>query len=73
MDCVKVYNSVKEPELNEIIRTARARKLPVIGHVPRTLTMTHAVELGMQYLEHIRITGGFAVRVTPNHAQLAIS
>jgi hypothetical protein len=25
--CVKVYNSAKEPELKEIIRTARARKL----------------------------------------------
>ena len=57
VDCIKVYNSVKEPELKEIIRTARERHLPVIGHVPRTLTMTHAVELGMQGLEHIRITG----------------
>ena len=57
VDCIKVYNNVKEPELKEIIATARARNLPVIGHVPRTITMTHAVELGMQSLEHIRITG----------------
>jgi imidazolonepropionase-like amidohydrolase len=57
VDCIKVYNNVKEPELKEIIRAARARNLPVIGHVPRTLTMTQAVELGMQGLEHIRITG----------------
>jgi imidazolonepropionase-like amidohydrolase len=57
VDCIKVYNNVKEPELKEIIRTARARNLPVIGHVPRTLTMTQAVELGMQSLEHVRITG----------------
>ncbi len=57
VDCIKVYNSVKEPELKEIIRTAHARNLPVIGHIPRTLTMTHAVELGMQGLEHIRVTG----------------
>jgi Amidohydrolase family len=55
--CIKVYNSIKEPELVEIIRTARSRDLPVIGHVPRTLTVTHAVELGMQGLEHVRITG----------------
>jgi imidazolonepropionase-like amidohydrolase len=57
VDCIKVYNNVKEPELKEIISTAHARNLPVIGHVPRTLTMTHAVELGMQSLEHVRITG----------------
>jgi hypothetical protein len=57
VDCIKVYNNVKEPELKEIIATARARNLPVIGHVPRTIAMTHAVELGMQSLEHIRITG----------------
>jgi len=57
VDCIKVYNNVKEPELKEIIRTAHERHLPVTGHVPRTLTMTHAVELGMQGLEHIRITG----------------
>jgi hypothetical protein len=46
-----------EPELKEIIRTAHTRRLPVTGHIPRTLTMTHAVELGMEGLEHIRITG----------------
>lgn len=57
VDCIKVYNSIKEPELKEIIRTAHERNLPVIGHIPRTLTMTHAVELGMQGLEHIRVTG----------------
>jgi hypothetical protein len=48
VSCIKVYNSIKEPELVEIVRTARSRNLPVIGHVPRTLTATHAVELGMQ-------------------------
>jgi hypothetical protein len=41
----------------EIVRTARSRNLPVIGHVPRSMTVAHAVELGMQGLEHIRITG----------------
>jgi len=57
VNCIKVYNSIKEPELVEIVRTARPFNLPVIGHVPRTLTVTHAVEIGMQGLEHIRITG----------------
>jgi imidazolonepropionase-like amidohydrolase len=57
VDFVKVYNNVKEPELRAIIETAKERGLPVAGHIPRSITMTHAVELGMTRLEHIRITG----------------
>jgi imidazolonepropionase-like amidohydrolase len=57
VDFVKVYNNVKEPELRAIIETAKKRGLPVAGHVPRSMTMTHAVELGMTRLEHIRLTG----------------
>jgi imidazolonepropionase-like amidohydrolase len=54
---VKVYNNVKEPELKAIIEAAKERGLPVAGHIPRSMTMTHAIELGMTRLEHIRITG----------------
>ena len=57
VDFVKVYNNVKEPELKAIVETAKERGLPVAGHVPRSMTMTHAVELGMTRLEHIRVTG----------------
>lgn len=57
VDFVKVYNNVREPELQVIVQTASERGLPVAGHVPRTLTMTRAIELGMTRLEHIRITG----------------
>ena len=57
VDFVKVYNNVKEPELRAIIETAKERGLPVAGHIPRTMTMTRAVELGMTRLEHIRVTG----------------
>jgi len=56
-DFVKVYNNVREPELRAIIETAKDRGLPVAGHIPRSMTMTHAVELGMTRLEHIRVTG----------------
>ena len=56
-DFVKVYNNVQEPELKVIVQTAKERGLPVAGHVPRTLTMSRAIELGMTRLEHIRITG----------------
>jgi imidazolonepropionase-like amidohydrolase len=57
VDFVKVYNNVKEPELRAIIETAKERRLPVAGHIPRSMTMTHAIELGMTRLEHIRVTG----------------
>jgi len=57
VDFVKVYNNVKEPELAAIIETAKVRGLPLAGHVPRTMTMTRAIEMGMTRLEHIRITG----------------
>src|SRR5215469_1695671 len=56
-DFVKVYNNVKEPELRAIIAAAKERGLPVAGHIPRSMTMTRAVELGMTRLEHIRVTG----------------
>jgi len=56
-DAIKVYNDVTEPVLEAIIRTAHLRHLPVIGHVPRSMTMSRAVELGIDGLEHIRLTG----------------
>jgi imidazolonepropionase-like amidohydrolase len=57
VDFIKVYNNVSEPVLVTIIKTAHARKLTVTGHVPRSVTTTRAVELGMDGLEHIRVTG----------------
>ncbi len=57
VDSVKIYNSITEPVLTAIVRTAHRRGIPVIGHVPRSMTMTRAVELGMDGLEHIRVTG----------------
>jgi imidazolonepropionase-like amidohydrolase len=56
-DVIKVYNSITEPVLSSIVRAAHRRGIPVTGHVPRSITMTRAVELGMDSLEHIRITG----------------
>jgi len=57
VDLIKVYNNISEEVLKTILSTAQARKTVVVGHVPRTMTMTHAVELGLTHLEHIRITG----------------
>jgi hypothetical protein len=57
VDFIKTYNNISEEVLQTILRTAGARNVTVIGHVPRTMTMTRAVEAGLGHLEHIRITG----------------
>jgi imidazolonepropionase-like amidohydrolase len=57
VDFIKVYNWVPEASLRSILDTAHRLELRVTGHVPRTITMTRAIQLGMDCLEHIRITG----------------
>jgi cytosine/adenosine deaminase-related metal-dependent hydrolase len=57
VDCVKVYNNVREDSLIAIVEESHAGCRMVIGHVPRTLSTSHAVEIGMGCLEHIRVTG----------------
>ena len=57
VDCVKVYNNVPERSLEAIVEEAHAAGRPVLGHVPRTLRTSRAVEIGMDCLEHIRVTG----------------
>jgi imidazolonepropionase-like amidohydrolase len=57
VDFVKVYNWVPEASLQVVLETAHQLGLHVTGHVPRTITMTRAIQLGMDCLEHIRITG----------------
>jgi imidazolonepropionase-like amidohydrolase len=56
-DCVKIYNHVPPDVLTEVIAVARELGLPVIGHVPRRMSMLQAIQAGMNCLEHIRITG----------------
>lgn len=57
MDCIKIYNSITEDVLAAIIAAASEEGLPVIGHVPRCMSMRRAVEMGVTGLEHIRVTG----------------
>ena len=57
VDFIKTYNWVPETSLKTILDTAHGLGLRVTGHVPRTITMTRAIKLGMDCLEHIRITG----------------
>ena len=57
VDFIKIYNWVPEASLQVILDTAHGLGLRVTGHVPRTITMTRAIQLGMDCLERIRITG----------------
>jgi hypothetical protein len=57
VDCVKIYNHVPPDVLVTVIAVARDLGLPVVGHVPRRMSMLKAIEAGMNGLEHIRITG----------------
>jgi imidazolonepropionase-like amidohydrolase len=57
VDFIKIYNWVPEASLQVILETAHRLGLRVTGHVPRTMTMTRAIHLGIDCLEHIRITG----------------
>jgi imidazolonepropionase-like amidohydrolase len=57
VDCVKIYNHVPPDVLTAVIAVARELGLPVIGHVPRRMSMWQAIQAGMSCLEHIRITG----------------
>ena len=57
VDCVKIYNHVPAEVLAAVIAVARDLGLPVIGHVPRRMSMLQAIQAGMNGLEHIRITG----------------
>lgn len=57
VDCVKIYNHVPADVLAAVIAVARELGLPVIGHVPRRMSMLQAIQAGMNCLEHIRVTG----------------
>jgi imidazolonepropionase-like amidohydrolase len=56
-DCVKIYNHVPPDVLAAIVAVAGELGLPVIGHVPRRMSMLQAIQAGLSCLEHIRITG----------------
>jgi imidazolonepropionase-like amidohydrolase len=52
VDAIKVYNGITEPVLRAIVRAARDRHVPVVGHVPRAISASRAIQIGMDVIEH---------------------
>lgn len=54
-DFLKVYNKLSAPAYQSLSRQARAIGLPVVGHLPRQVSLLTAIESGQRSLEHGRI------------------
>jgi imidazolonepropionase-like amidohydrolase len=51
---MKIYSSVKLPELKAVCDAAHAAGMTVTGHIPAGMTMFQAVEAGMDQVNHIQ-------------------
>lgn len=52
-DCVKVYDRLSRDAYFAIIDQAKKRNLPVVGHVPLSITTTEASDAGQRSIEHL--------------------
>ena len=52
-DVIKVYSGLSPDVYREILAAAAARKLPVAGHVPRTVGIDAALAGGLRSIEHL--------------------
>lgn len=52
-DCVKVYNRLSRENFDQIVETAHAYKIPVMGHVPVVVGIDRALEAKMASIEHL--------------------
>lgn len=50
---VKVYNGLSKEVYDSIVKAAKARGMPVIGHVPRAVGLDHVLDAGQQTIEHL--------------------
>ncbi len=51
-DFVKVYNNLSIPEFDAVMRIARSKNIPVIGHGVRAPGLEHALSSGMGMVSH---------------------
>jgi imidazolonepropionase-like amidohydrolase len=52
MDFIKVYNQLSREVFLAIIEEAKLQKIPVLGHVPYSMTAAEVTELGQHSIEH---------------------
>ena len=61
-DFIKVYNSVPAAVYDSLVLAARARGLPVAGHVPFAVGLHGALRSGQRSIEHLR---GYIAELVP--------
>ncbi len=52
-DCLKVYDRLPRDAYFTIVDEAKRRQIPVVGHVPLTVTTAEASEAGQRSIEHL--------------------
>lgn len=52
-DAVKIYEQLTKDVYDEIIRVAKEFDIPVVGHVPRSVDLKHALSSGQTSIEHL--------------------
>jgi imidazolonepropionase-like amidohydrolase len=59
-DMIKVLRRIERPAYDRLLLTARAARMPVVGHVLSEIGMAHSLEMGQASLEHAEpwILGG---------------
>lgn len=67
-DFVKILNHLPPDAFYALMEEARARKLPVAGHVPRELTVLGVAEAGVASIEHVSL-GGLMLASAANEAE----
>lgn len=50
---VKIFNGLSVATYDAIITSARAKGMPVVGHVPRAVGIDHVLRSGQQTIEHL--------------------
>jgi imidazolonepropionase-like amidohydrolase len=51
-DFIKVYDGLSRAAYDQIVETARAEKIPVVGHIPSAVGLEHVLESGQKSIEH---------------------
>jgi hypothetical protein len=52
-DCIKVYDRLPRDVYFAIVEEAKAKALPIVGHVPLAITSEEASNAGQQSIEHL--------------------